>query len=164
MIMFIGFKTLFSLLPIEPEIIETFQDFRVNGHWIEPHNHTLYFDFPHDILPNMRPDFLDTLTLGRVDVKYVLDQVFAFNWNLLGAGVVARQDFFVQSCSIGVFEWQLAAHHREQNDPAAPNVNLNPLLFLAGHHLGRSIARRTARCFEQLAGLVGVRKTEVNNF
>lgn len=62
-----------------------------------------------------------------------------------------------------VFEWQIAAHHGEQDDPATPDIDFKPMVLFAGDHLGCGVAGRPTGSLQHFVFLVGVAEAEVDN-
>ena len=99
-----------------------------------------------------------------VGVQNLLDQVLRRLRYEARNQVVAVYDLLIQLARVRVLKRQVAAHHRIQNDAAAPDVRVQTLVSLASDHLRSSVARTATSRFEGVAFVVGVRQTEVNDF
>ena len=59
-------------------------------------------------------------------------------------------------------EWQVPAHHGEEDHAAAPDVDVEALVALAGDHLRGGVAGRPASRFQGFARLVRVAQAKVD--
>jgi len=77
----------------------------VDGHTVEANHHPFSAVFLDDVEPHVVPDFLQPLPAGGVGIEDVLEEVLALDRDLLGAGLLARQDLLLEVGRVGVFEW-----------------------------------------------------------
>lgn len=114
------------------------------------------------IKPCVLPYIRYLIPLLRICVQYVLYQVARLRRYKFGDCVVAIQDFLVQIGCIRVFEGEIAADHREENDTTAPNVNVRAEVALPCNHLWRSVARGATGCFQSFSRFVGIGEAEID--
>ena len=104
----------------------------------------------------MCPDVSNSDPLGRVSVQNFLDQVLEVwterRWNC----EVAGKDFFVEFICVGVFKGKIAACHGVENDAAGPDIRCKAIVFLAGDHLGGSVAWTSTCSFQQPTIAIGI--------
>lgn len=114
--------------------------------------------------PRMIVYFRKTVSFGRIHIEDLLNQVLKFLTDKVGHLILARKDLFVELSGVGIFKWQIPAYHRKENDASGPDIYFQPVVFLAGNHLGRGVAGRSTRSLQQLSWLVCIAESEVYYF
>ena len=124
----------------------------------------------------MAADVGNGVAARRVRIENALHEVLALARDEARDVIVRVEDFFVQLCGVRVLsekrmsrayaylEGQVAADHREEDDAAAPDVDVKSLVALACDHLGGCVAGRATSRFERFSTLVGVAQAEVDQF
>ena len=115
------------------------------------------------LVPFVRANLLDRVSLGWIRVEDLLDEVSARFADDARNKVVATQYLLVQLARVWILERQVAARHSVQDDASRPDVRVQTMVSLAGNHLGSSVAWRAARSLQCLTLAVHVRETEVHD-
>lgn len=112
----------------------------------------------------MPPDIFNRVPFYRVSIEHLFQHIPRIITDLLRTVVLSSEYLLVECGSIGVFEGQVAADHGEEDDAAGPDVDVDAVLGLAGHHFRRGLAGTAAGCLQHLALFLGVRQAEVHYF
>jgi hypothetical protein len=114
--------------------------------------------------PWMAPNLHQSISFLGVHVQDLLDQVSGRIGDEIRNAIIAIQNLLIKLICIWVFEWQIAAEHREENDSARPNVDLEPNVLLASDHLRGCIARTSTGCLKCFMGWrVQIGQAKINN-
>lgn len=103
--------------------------------------------------PRVASDVCKFEAIGGVGVQDFGYEIAAVLSYVSRERVLALYDFLVELVRVGVFEWQVAAQHRIQDDSAGPDVDLQTLIGLASYHLWRCVARTATSRLEQICRL-----------
>lgn len=79
----------------------------------------------------------DVDTWFRVSLENLWQYVFSFWREELGQWVVGSKDLLVEIRSFLIFKGQIAAHHRVEHYPDAPNIRGKTMVPIACNHLNK---------------------------
>lgn len=114
--------------------------------------------------PRMIPDLADRVSLMLIAGENVGNEVSGVFWNRFVEIVSTRNNLLVEQICLRVFEGEVATNHGKQNYSTWPNIDSQAVVFLAFYHLRGGVTGRAAGSFQLLSFLVGVGKTEINDF
>lgn len=148
MIMFVHLDAFVCILQIEALVLERHEYPAIYWNYVVGQADSFDWTLLNDVLPDVVAYLLNGESFSGVGVQNALQDVFALETDVFGAGLVPRQNLFLKVGRVGVFERELAANHCEEDDPTRPNVDLDATLPLPFHHFGRSIAWTPAGRFK----------------
>lgn len=143
----IGLYELFDLVQVKAKRVQLLDYFFVNRYWMLSHYNSSIVFYVGNAIPRVLPYFVNFVSVRGVCVKYFLNEVFTVRTHKLGDLIVGIQDFLVKEIGVGVFERQVATHHRIKNNPATPYVAHQAVVFFACDHFRSCIAWTSTGCF-----------------
>ncbi len=112
-------------------------------------------------LPGVSLDILNGDAGRPVRLEHFVDEVLALLRDRHGHAVVGGLDFAKESGDLLILEGQVACQHREEDDPAAPDVDFGPAVGRARDHLRGCVVGRPARGLQERPVLHNVAQPEV---
>jgi hypothetical protein len=144
--------------------VEQLHDLRVDGDRVLPYDDSFLLVWLRLVVPRMSPDVLDRVPASGVWIQDQLQQLFGIiaeeGWQF----VFRLEDFLIKLLRILVFERQVAAHHRIEDDATRPDVCAQPEIPLPFDHLRRRIARTATSRLQSFSGVVEVAQPKVDDF
>ena len=108
---------------------------------------------------------LDPVTLTRLRLKNLRNKVRAIGWEEARDFEFSSHNLLVQVRRLRVFKRQEPADHSVKDDPATPDITLEPKVLLSGDHFRGSVAWGPASRFKKAFGrLVNIAEAEIDNF
>lgn len=140
-VVLVGLDAAGGVVRVKAVILQFLQDFLVNCDDVVADNqsglqgHSFY-----QFAPRVVVNLSNAVSLGRVHIEHLLNQIFEVFANEIREDIVARENLLVEFSGVVVLEGQIAADHGEEDDSARPDVHLQPVVLLAADHLGRGVA------------------------
>ena len=164
MVVLVCVDTFNRILLLEVVVDEQLEDLNINRDLRQPNEYApCDLGQLHLIKPLVLSYVSDLESLLGIRVKDGLEELSRVTSHKLRDRVLATKDLLVKVGCVWVFEREVTAYHGEEDDTAAPYVDVGPEVALASYHLRSCIARGSACGFEGLSGLVGVGEAEIND-
>ena len=110
----------------------------------------------------MRLDLFRCITLIRVRLENLIDQINALWRQSLWHLELATKNLLIELSRGFVFKWQVAGNHGKKNDTTGPYIDTGAVVLQSIDHLRCCVAGRATRRLEELSLLVSVTQAEVD--
>lgn len=107
-------------------------------------------------VPVVLSDVSNVDAFGRVSIKDALHEIFEVAGKTRRDRIVAGENFLVEFVCVGVFERQVAAGHRVEDNTTGPDIREQSLVLFAGDHFGGSVAGTATRRLKKTSRGVGI--------
>ena len=161
--MLVSIQTLRCVVFLETIAFEISEQGRLNWYFVLANNQALTLaDRFVGLIPRVRLDLFRCITLIRVRLENLIDQINALWRQSLWHLELATKNLLIELSRGFVFKRQVAGNHSKKNDTTGPYIDTGAVVLQSIDHLRCCVAGRATRRLEELSLLVSVTQAEVN--